>query len=134
MPPVLVRQLLRRLGAIAVILSVMLSTLGAAYASCGDMGGAPARTAMADMPGMAGHGGDDGSSPASDCEHAPKAPAGSHTGGTSCMLVAHCGTMMLVADADFTLAAATFEHGRMPAADASPHERPLEPDSPPPRA
>lgn len=129
------RQLLHRALAVAILLSVMLSTLGVAHASCqgmGGMAGVGAMADMADMAGMAGMPDHDASAPAA-CDHGPDAPAESGSGATTCMLVAHCGTTMVAADGSLALAVVTISAQRAPTADASPHERALEPDSPPPR-
>lgn len=131
-PVIHVRQLLRRALAIAVLLSVMLSTLGAAHASCEGMGGMAGVGAMGDMAGMAGMPDHDTSAPAA-CDHGPDTAAESGSGATTCMLVAHCGTTMVAADGSVALAVETITGQRASAADASPHERALEPDSPPPR-
>ena len=104
--------------------------LGAAHVSCDGM--RETAGAMAEMPGMAGMPDHDTSVPAA-CDHGPEAPADDGSGAATCMLVAHCGTMMIVGDGSVALAIETITVARPPTADARPHERALEPDSPPPR-
>lgn len=96
------------------------------------MTGAGAMANMTQMPGMAGTPKHDTSAPGA-CDHAPETPGDGSPGAASCMLVAHCGTVMVAGDGSVTLAVGTIVAQRAPIADVNPHERTLEPDSPPPR-
>jgi hypothetical protein len=130
------RQLLRRVLAIAIASSVVLSMLGLAFAPCDGRGGAAARGhasghgtvhARRDMAAAADH---DASTPP-DCAH--DAPPGRDGGAAPCLLVAHCVSAMPAPQGVVVLATAPADARLAPAADARPLTRALEIDSPPPR-
>ena len=129
--------LLRRLAAIAVTLSVMLSTLGVAHASCAAMAGMSTGAvatahAMGDMSAMAGMSHD--ATAAGACEHGTPDPASRGHSADGCMLAMHCGATMLGSDAHVVIAAASAPVRLVAADDASPRALALEIDSRPPRA
>lgn len=126
------RQLLRRLVAVIVSLSVLLPTLGLAHASCGMPMGGPSSPTIAEAPDhMAGH---EHGTPMEGCERSPAAPGDHGANATDCPLLAHCGHVMLAAAEEVLLSRADVASRRLPAGDAAPLELSLEPESPPPRA
>ena len=150
------RQILRRAIAIAVTLSVTLSTLGMAHA-CEDMqdrAGADAMAAMAamaampampampataatpamdDMVAVAGaH--DAAPVPHGNCDHDSSAPAGGSATTDGCLTMIGCAITMIVTPAVSSLTEAPLVARHVAFVASGPLGLPLPPDSPPPRA
>ena len=138
------RQILRRAIAIAVTLSVTLSTLGMAHA-CEDMqdrAGAdamPAMPATAAMPAMddmvaiaGAH--DTAPVPHGNCDHDSNAPAGGSSTTDGCLTMIGCAITMIVTPAVSSLTEAPLVARHAAFVASGPLGLPLPPDSPPPRA
>ena len=136
--PVPMRRILRRAIAVAVTLSVTLSTLGMAHA-CTEMqdqsgpGSMAATTAMADMAAIPGaH--DDATMPHGACEHDSNAPADGSATTDSCLTMIGCAITMIVTPAVSSLTEAPLVARHAAFVASGPLGLPLPPDSPPPRA
>ena len=144
------RQILRRAIAIAVTLSVTLSTLGMAHAceEMQDRAGAdamaampataampamPAMPAMDDMVAVAGaH--DAAPVPHGNCDHDSSAPAGGSATTDGCLTMIGCAITMIVTPAVSSLTEAPLVARHAAFVASGPLGLPLPPDSPPPRA